>query len=85
MQTPNSSADAFTNPSSSPVGNHTPATLSPTDAPAAFFVYPNTRLCGALNLSNRMVLWVFVLHGRAKPFVGYHHDRCSVAGAALDR
>jgi hypothetical protein len=65
MQTPDSSADAFTYPSFSPAGNHTPATLPPADAPAAFLTYPNTGLCGTLNLSNCMVLWVFVLHGGA--------------------
>lgn len=32
-----------------------------------------------------MVLWVSVLYGRTEPIVGYYHNRCGVAGAALDR
>jgi hypothetical protein len=85
MQTPDSPTDAIADASCSPVGGHTPFMLPQTDTPATFHVHTDTRCCRDLNVSNRMVLRVLVLHGCAKPFVGYRHDRCSVAGAALGR
>ena len=85
MQTPNSPSDPFTYPSPAPVGDHTSTMLPQTDTPTTFNIYSNTRRRGTLSLSNRMVLRIFVLHGRAQPFVGHYHDRRSVAGPTLDR
>jgi hypothetical protein len=85
MQTPNSPSDPFTYPTPPPIGDHTPSMLPQTDTPTTFDLYANTRRCGTLDFSSRVVLRIFVLHGRAQPFVGRYHDRRSVAGPTLDR
>lgn len=85
MQTPNSPSDSSTHPSPPSVGDYTPTMLPQTDPPATFNIYANTRRCGTLSFSNRVVLRIFVLHRRTQPFVGHYHDRRSVAGPTLDR
>ena len=85
MQTPNSPSDPFAYPSPPSVGDHTSAMLPQTDTLTTFNIYSNTRRRGTLSFSNRMVLRIFVLHGRAQPFVGHYHDRRCVAWPTLDR